>query len=96
MLGLAVIVVQLLSQARLFLTPWTAACQASLSLTIPQSSPKFISIELVTPSNPLPSHPVLPSSPFAFNFSQHQGLSQWAGCLHKVAKVLELQHLSFQ
>ena len=29
-----VIVVQLLSHVRLFATPWTAACQASLSFTI--------------------------------------------------------------
>ena len=35
-------------------------------------------------------------SPPAFNFSQHQGLSQWVKSLHQVAKVLELQfqHLS--
>ena len=31
--------------------PWTAACQASLSLTISQSLPKFMSVELVMPSN---------------------------------------------
>ena len=29
---------------QLFATPWTAACQASLSLTISQSLPKFVSI----------------------------------------------------
>ena len=34
-------------------TPCTAACQASLSLTISQSLPKFMSIELVMPSNDL-------------------------------------------
>ena len=32
-------------------TPWAVACQASLSLTISQSLPKFMSIELVMPSN---------------------------------------------
>ena len=31
--------------------PWTAACQASLSITISQSLLKFMSIELVMPSN---------------------------------------------
>ena len=38
------------------------------------------------------------SSPsrFAFNLSQHQGLFQWVGFLHQVAKLLELQHQSFQ
>ena len=37
----------------LFVTPWTAVCQASLSLIISQSLPKFVSIELVMPSNHL-------------------------------------------
>ena len=37
-----------------------------------------------------PSHPLLSLSPPAFNPSQHQGLSQWIGSLHQVAKVLEL------
>ena len=32
-----------------------------------------------------PSHPLLPSSPSAFNVSQHQGLSQWVSCSHQVA-----------
>ena len=36
-----------------FASPWTAACQASLSFTISQSLPKFISIELVKPSHDL-------------------------------------------
>ena len=43
-----------------------------------------------------PSHPLLPYSPFAFNLSQHQGLSQWVSSLHQVAKVLELQYQSIQ
>ena len=47
--------VQLLSRVRLFVTPWTAACQASLSITNSRSSPKLMSIELVMPSN----HPIL-------------------------------------
>ena len=39
-----------------------------------------------------------PPSPPALNLSQHWGLFQWVGCLHQVAKVLELQlqHQSFQ
>ena len=35
-----------------------------------------------------PSYPLSPFSP-ALNLSQHQGLSQWVSCSHKVAKVLE-------
>ena len=45
--------IQLLSRVRLFETPWTAACQASLSITNSQSLLKFMSIELVMPSNHL-------------------------------------------
>ena len=37
----------------LFVTPWTAACQASLSITNSQSLLKLVSIELVMPSNHL-------------------------------------------
>ena len=43
--------VQLLSRVRLFATPWTAACQASLSITNSWSTPKPMSIVSVMPSN---------------------------------------------
>ena len=42
--------VQLFSCVRLFATPWTAACQASLSITNSQSLLKLMSIESVIPS----------------------------------------------
>ena len=45
--------VQLLSHVQLFVTPWTAACQASLSITNSQSLPKLMFIESVMPSNHL-------------------------------------------
>ena len=45
--------VQLLSHVWFFVTPWTAARQASQSITNSQSPPKRISIELVMPSNHL-------------------------------------------
>ena len=45
--------VQSLSHVWLFVTPWTAACQASLSITNYQSPPKPVSIESVIPSNHL-------------------------------------------
>ena len=45
--------VQLLSRVQLFVTPWTAAPQASLSITNSQSLLKLMSIELVMPSNHL-------------------------------------------
>ena len=47
--------VQSLSHVRLFVTPWTAAHQASLSFTISQSLLKLMSVESVMP----PNHPVL-------------------------------------
>ena len=45
--------VQSLSRVQLFVTPWTAACQASLSITSSRSLPQPVSIELVMPSNHL-------------------------------------------
>ena len=45
--------VQSLSHVWLFATPWTAACQASLSITNSWSLPKLISIKSVMPSSHL-------------------------------------------
>ena len=50
----------MLSCVRLFVNPWTAACQASLSITNSQSLLKFMSIESVMPSSHLIlCHPLL-------------------------------------
>ena len=51
--GLHISSVQLLSCVRLFVTPWTAACQASLSITNSWSLLKLMSIESVMSSNHL-------------------------------------------
>ena len=52
--------VQSLSHVQLFETPWTAACQASLSITSSQSLLKLMFIESVMPSNHLIlCHPLL-------------------------------------
>ena len=59
----------------LFATRWTATHQASLSLTISRSLPKFMSIESMILSQPF--HPLSSPSPFAFSLSQNQGLFQW-------------------
>ena len=57
--------VQLLSCVRLFATPWTAAHQASLSITNSQSLLKLMSMESVMPSNHLIlCHPLLLPSIF--------------------------------
>ena len=81
--------VQLFSRVRLFATPWIAARQASLSITISQSLLKFMSIELIMPSN----HLILCCSPPppAFSLSQHRSLFQWVSFSHQAAKVLKLQ-----
>ena len=59
--------VQLLCRIQLFATPWTATCQASLFITNARSLLKFMSIELLMPSNHLIlCHPLLlPPSIFA-------------------------------
>ena len=59
--------------------------------------PEFVQIHVHWVADAIwPSHPLLPPSPFAFKFSQHQGLFQQVGSLHQVAKVSELQYQSFQ
>ena len=76
---------------QLFANPWTAAPQASLSLSISQSLLKPMSFNLVMTSNHLSSSIVsfsywLQSFPVSVFF-------QWICFLHQVAMVLELQHL---
>ena len=80
--------VQLVCHIWLFSTPWTAACQASLSITNSQSLLKHVHWvgDAIQPFHPLSS-----PSPPAFNHSQHQGLFNWVRSLHQVAKVLEFQ-----
>ena len=89
------VIVQSPSHAQLFVIPWTAAHQASLPFTV------FLTLlthgHWVSDTKK-PSHPLSPSSPPALNLSQHQGLFQWVGSSHQVAKVLglQLQNQSFQ
>ena len=88
--------VQLLSCVWLFATPWTAACQASLSIPNSWSLLNLMSIESVMPSNHFfLCHPllILPSIFPRFRvFSNKLAL-----CINQVVKVLEfeLQHQSF-
>ena len=76
-------------------TPWTAARQASLSITNSRSSLRLMSIESVMPSN----HCILcrPHLPHLQSFPD-QGLFKWVSSSPQVAKVLEfqLQDQSFQ
>ena len=73
--------VQSLSHVRLFATPWTAARQASLSITNSQSPPKPMSIVSMMPYNHLIfCHPLLllPSMPASGSFPVSQ-LFTWGG-----------------
>ena len=59
--------------------------------------PEFAQIHVYWVSDAIqPSYPLSSPSPPAFNLSHHQGLFQWVGSSHQMAKVLELQHQPFQ
>ena len=66
--------VQSLSRVRLFEIPWTAARQASQSITNSWSLLKLMSIDTIDTIQP--SHPLSSPSPLAFHLAQHQGLFQ--------------------
>ena len=70
------LVVQSLCHVQLFATPWTAACQASLSFTILE----FAQIHVHWVSHAIqPSHLLSPLFPLALNLSHHLYLFQWVG-----------------
>ena len=65
-------------------------------LPVPHHLLAFAQVHVYWIGNALqPSHPLSSPSP-TFNLSQHYDLFQWVGCWHQVAKVLGLQHQSFQ
>ena len=70
---LYIVVLQLLNLVWLFETPWTAACQASLSFTMLEFVQTYVHgvSDAIQLSNPLSS----PS--LALNLSKYQGLFQW-------------------
>ena len=75
-----IVVVQSPSCVRIFVASWTAAAQASMSLTISQSLLKFMSIAsamLSITDGHQPSHPLMSSSSSVLNLSEHQGFLQW-------------------
>jgi len=52
-------------------------------LPVPHHLPKLAQVHVHCIGDAIqPSHPLMPSSPSAFNLSQHQGLFKWVGCLH--------------
>ena len=79
--------VQSLSHVLLFVTSWTAACQASMFINNSQSLPEFTQTHVHWVGDAIqPSHPQSSPSPPALNLSQHQGLFKWVSCSHQVAK----------
>ena len=87
--------VQSLSRVWLFVTTWTTASQASLSLTIFWSLPKFMSIALVMPSS---HHRLWRPLFLSLIFPSIKVFFQCNDCLYQVTKILEFQlhHQSFQ
>ena len=79
--------VQLLSPVWLFETPWTTACQASLSITNSWSLPKSMSTESCHPTI---SSSVVPFSSHLQSFPA-SGSFKWVSSSHQVDKVLEFQ-----
>ena len=84
------VVVESISHVQLFVTPWTAAHQASLSFTVSWSLLKLMSIELVM----LPNHVILCGPLLLFPSIRVFSNSS----LYQLAKVLEFQpqHQSFR
>ena len=82
-----------LSRVRLFVTPWTAARQASHQLLELAQTHVHRVGDAIQPSHPLSSF-----SPLVFYLAQHQDLFQWGHSLHQAVTVLEfqLQNRSFQ
>ena len=77
--------VQLLNRVQLFVTPWTAAHQASLSTT---NSQKLTQTHVHWVGDAIqPSHPL--SSPYllALSLFQHRDLFQLVSCSYQVAKI---------
>ena len=70
-----------------------------LGFPVLQHLPEFAQTHVHRVSDAVqPSYRLSSSSPLALNLSQHQGIFQWVGSSHQVARVLEflLQHQSFQ
>ena len=81
--------VQSLIRVQLFTTPWTAARQASLSITNSQSLLRLMSIESMMPSNNLILCHTLLLPPSIF--PSIEVFSKESVFLHQVAKVLKFQ-----
>ena len=91
--------VQSLSRIHLFVTPWTAALQAFMSITNSRSLLKLMSIESVMPANhlilcrPLPLPPSIFPSLRVFSIPAHRWMSSnfyWDSCGKLTRKLMEI------
>ena len=78
-----IVVVESPSHVQHFATPWTAACQDSLSLTISQHLPSSRPLCWWYQPAVLSSDALFPPT---LNLSQHQGLYQWVSSSHQMTK----------
>ena len=92
-IALSISSVQSLSRVRLFTTPWTAAHQASLSITNSQNLLKLISIELMMP--PSISSPVIPFSSHLQSFPA-SGSFPMVSSSHQVAASASVLPMNIQ
>ena len=78
-------VVQLLSHAQLFATPWTNC--STPGFPVLHHLPEFAQSHVHWVSDSIqPSHPLFPTSPLAFGLFQHQGFFQRVSSSHQEAK----------
>ena len=62
---------------------------STLDFSVPHHLLEFTQVHVLWIGDAIqPSHPLSPPLPSALNLFQHQGLFQWAGSSHQVAKVL--------
>ena len=78
------------SVARSCLTLWNPM-DCMPDFPVPHHLTEFVQVDVHCISDAIQLSPLSSPSPSAFSLFQHQGLFQWVGCLHQVAKDLELQ-----
>ena len=90
-------ILQFSSVVQLCPTLWDPMNRSMPGIPVHHQLPEFTQTHVHRVSDAIqPSHPLSSPSPPTFNLSQHQCLFKWVSSLHQVAKVLELQHESFQ